>query len=58
MKPVEVGIMPIISLKTISTLPSMVNSDGAALVLCPLILMMLWKIGKIGYMRFRSGNVG
>ena len=32
--------------------------DGVAQVLCPLILMMLWKTGRIGCMKYHSGNVG
>ena len=55
----EVGrswITLITSLKIISNLPSMANLDGAVQVLRPLTSIMLWKIGRIGCMKYHSGN--
>ena len=57
----EVGrswIMLITYLKTISILPSMEKLDGAAQLLRPLTLMMLWNIARIGCMKYHSGNAG
>ena len=37
---------------------SMANLDGAVQVLCHLTLMMLWKTGRIGCMKYHLGNIG
>ena len=58
MKLLEDGIMFTISLRITSILLPTKNWVGAALARSPLILMMCWKIGKIGCIKSRLENVG